>query len=1248
MPDFIKITSRTVKERGATDSHLLVVPQFVYGKPKDLLVRGGKFYAVWDEEKGKWGMRVSDLSTTVDDASRRWIEALPEDQRETAVPSLMRDHNSQLMNQFNVYARQMDQSNVVMNQRLLFKSDVPTRDDHSTKQLSYDISAGDTPAYDELFNVLFEHQELIKLEWAVGSVLSGAASDMQKFYLIFGRPGTGKGSYLNLIRMLFEGYCGAFNVSWLGMRDNQFALEQFSGSPLVAIDQDGDLSRLESNTVLNSLVSHEEMSINEKHKSIYSTKFNTTLFIGSNSVVKITDVRSGIIRRLIDIHSSGETVPPKRYEELVHLLKFELPHIAHKCRERFLSMGAHAYSEYIPTRMLYGSNSLHNFVSDFREELEIAESVQAVDLYRAYVKYMEASGEKYPLTRKQFMLDIVPYFEGFSRRTWRDGKQVRNLLWDLKTSMFDQMEVVDHSESWAVMTDEPSLIDTVLADCPAQYASESGIPLSKWEDVTTTLADLDTTRLHFVKPPLNHIVIDFDLKGEDGEKDAKKNLAAVRNWPPTYAEVSKGGAGIHLHYLYESDVERLARVFGDGIEIKVFTGNSSLRRRLTKSTGGTVEVARLSSGLPVREESVISSKEIKTERSLRALIERNLRKEIHPGTKPSVDFIHKILKDVHKSGLVYDVTDLRSRITNFAMNSSNQSNYCLRLVQDMQWRSEEEPVHVEPTNERLVYFDCEVYPNFFGISWKYEDSPTVNRMINPTPLEVGKLFEMRLVGFNNRKYDNHILWGRFLGYDNAQLYALSQRIISGDRDAMFAMAYGASYADVYDYASVKKSLKAWQIELGLNHVEIGIPWDRPITKEQEETVMDYCDNDVVTLEAIAKARIADFRARQILAELSGLPVNATTNNHSARIIFGEEKNPQDEFVYTDLSEMFPGYEFSYGKSSYKGVDPSEGGYVYAEPGLYKEVFSFDVAGMHPASIIALNLFGDHYTDKFQELVDARLAIKHKDYTAAGKMLGGKLLPYLQNPDEATGLANALKIVVNSVYGLTSASFPNPFRDPRNVDNIVAKRGALFMIDLKEEIEARGFKVVHIKTDGIKVVQPTEELHDFIFSFGERYGYTFEVEAIYHNFCLVNKSVYVAEKVGGKWDAVGTEFIRPYVFKTLFSKEPLSFDDYVETKSVKTSIWLRRPGGQPIFHGKVGGFVPVLDGGYELLRQDSTDPMKFSAVTGTKGYLWKEAAVERIDADGRYDNLDFSYYEKQIADAEKTLTDVGGSAWWTTF
>lgn len=58
--------------------------------------------------------------------------------------------------------------------------------------------------------------------------------------------------------------------------------------------------------------------------------------------------------------------------------------------------------------------------------------------------------------------------------------------------------------------------------------------------------NMDTSKLHFVKVPENHIVIDFDIPDESGKKCFEKNLKEASKWPATYEELSKSGAGIHL------------------------------------------------------------------------------------------------------------------------------------------------------------------------------------------------------------------------------------------------------------------------------------------------------------------------------------------------------------------------------------------------------------------------------------------------------------------------------------------------------------------------------------------------------------------------------------------------------------------------------------------------------------------------------------------------------------------------------
>jgi hypothetical protein len=241
------------------------------------------------------------------------------------------------------------------------------------------------------------------------------------------------------------------------------------------------------------------------------------------------------------------------------------------------------------------------------------------------------------------------------------------------------------------------------------------------------------------------------------------------------------------------------------------------------------------------------------------------------------------------------------------------------------------------------------------------------------------------------------------------------------------------------------------------------------------------------------------------------------------------------------------------------------------------------------------------------------------------------------------LAYALKIVINIVYGLTSAKFPNPFRDPRNIDNIVAKRGALFMIELKKACQEKGLSVAHIKTDSIKIPDATQDDIDEIIAFGEKFGYTFEFEGTLEKFCLVNDAVYIARKEG-KWDAVGAQFQHPYVFKKLFSKEEITFDDLCETKSVIQGVMyldfeaMEKPAVLSTGHmqhvGRTGRFVPVLENGGVLYRVKDD---KMYAVTGTKGYLWVEAEVAKTMKNLK---IDMSYFENLASEAVEAVDMYG--------
>lgn len=1243
---------------------ITVFPSFLVNDSEDLMIRGGTFYAVIDKNTGFWQTNERLVQKYVDEQLKIYAAGLRDKYPEYSISIKdMMTYKSKSWTEYKNYVTKMPDYFYQLDDRLCFKGETVTQKDYISKCLPYELKKGSIEAWDKIVSTLYDPEEREKIEWAIGAVITGDSKDIQKFLVFYGKPGAGKGTILNIIQQLFQGYYQVFDAKTLSNNNNAFAFEQFRTNPLVAIQMDGDLSRIQDNTKINSLVSHETIVMNEKRKQSYDFTPHCFLFMASNKPVDITDAKSGLLRRLIDVNPSGRKIPRREYDQLMGLIKFELGGIAWHCREVYRKLGKNRYNSYVPKQMMERTNAFYNFMEENYDEfqrLDLKEhGLSAQDAYSMWRTYCEMSGLDYKqLPINKFKDELREYFSSFESRPYINGQQKRNWYYGLIEDKFISGErgrkqiLHDEPTSGLVLDQTESLLDTLLAECSAQYGEKTPDggtkPKTAWTRNTDKLKDLDTKQLHFVRVPINHIVIDFDIKNEKGEKDRDLNIAAAEKFPPTYAEYSQGGNGIHLHYIYDGDPRELAGEYGKDIEIKVFTGKSSLRRRL--SLCNNVPVAHISgSGLPKKEvKETVDFTVIKDEQHLINIINKCLRKEIEqPHTGPAMDLIKKTLDDAYAAGFSYDVSSLRKAINAFAAKSSHQRDRCMKIANELHYCSKDyeqttpstkitmKDIHTleglaqtkvearplpEYVDDSIVFFDIEVFPNLLLVNWKESgEGKGIVRMINPTRAEINELLHRKLVGFNCRRYDNHILYGRACrGYNNAQIYRQSQRIIGGDRDSMIGDAYNLSYTDIYDFAAKKQSLKKWEIELGIHHQELGLPWDQPVPENRWCEVAKYCDNDVIATEAVFNHLQGDFKARQILADIAGMTVNDTTNQLTTKIIFGDDPKPQAQFNYPDLAKKFPGYRFENGKSYYRHdikipksedffghvdslmkvygdrlvsmdeqkrivtVDEEigEGGRVYASPGVYRHVITFDVASMHPSSIIAENGFGK-YTQLFKQLLDIRIAIKHRDFEAAKKMLDGKLAKYLDDPEQADALSQALKIAINSVYGLTAASFDNKFRDPRNKDNWVAKRGALFIETLRLKVMEMGGKVVHIKTDSIKVEEPTEEVKQFIMDYGKQWGYTFEVEDIYEKMCLVNDAVYIAlrdredpgwlkecrkakkkaEESGQcyveptRWSATGAQFAHPYVFKTLFSKEPLDFKDLCETKTVTSALYL---------------------------------------------------------------------------------------------
>ena len=184
-----------------------------------------------------------------------------------------------------------------------------------------------------------------------------------------------------------------------------------------------------------------------------------------------------------------------------------------------------------------------------------------------------------------------------------------------------------------------------------------------------------------------------------------------------------------------------------------------------------------------------------------------------------------------------------------------------------------------------------------------------------------------------------------------------------------------------------------------------------------------------------------------------------------------------------------------------------------------------------------------------------------------------------------------------------------------------------------------------------------------------------------------------ESHGGEWTATGAQFAVPYTFKTLFSKEPIEFNDMCETKAVTSALyldmnedlpdvskfekeldawkkkWIDKLGPIPdapiderlalekeiakghdyCFIGRVGQFCPIKPGcgGGELVREGTNKDgsIKYSSATGAKGYRWLESEVVRTL--GKENDIDKSYYQSLVDDAVDNISKYGDFEWFVS-
>lgn len=181
------------------------------------------------------------------------------------------------------------------------------------------------------------------------------------------------------------------------------------------------------------------------------------------------------------------------------------------------------------------------------------------------------------------------------------------------------------------------------------------------------------------------------------------------------------------------------------------------------------------------------------------------------------------------------------------------------------------------------------------------------------------------VGFNSKFYDQHIVRGICLDYDNAEVKALNDYLIHGGQGWQYPGFQNSFFhfnnVDVMDDMQKGLSLKAIEGHLGMNikESEVDFNLDRPLTEEELKQTIFYCRHDVDATEQVFELRKGYFKNKIFLGKLSGLDevkaMGMTNAKLTAAMLKASPKkyNDEREYKYPDnlKKEFIPQEVFDY-------------------------------------------------------------------------------------------------------------------------------------------------------------------------------------------------------------------------------------------------------------------------------------------------------------------------------------------------
>ena len=173
MIDFMMVSTRS-KKNGVVE----IYPKFVIKNPSEhLMIRGGDFYAIWVEERGLWSVSEQDVIEIVDRELDRYAKENANRFEHGYKVLHMWDAESGMIDSWHKYCqRQMRDSFHMLDEKLIFSNMETGAKGLRLQEAPVSVGDGEPKAWDRMLSVLYSPEERHKIEWAIGSIVSGRQS----------------------------------------------------------------------------------------------------------------------------------------------------------------------------------------------------------------------------------------------------------------------------------------------------------------------------------------------------------------------------------------------------------------------------------------------------------------------------------------------------------------------------------------------------------------------------------------------------------------------------------------------------------------------------------------------------------------------------------------------------------------------------------------------------------------------------------------------------------------------------------------------------------------------------------------------------------------------------------------------------------------------------------------------------------------------------------------------------------------